>query len=395
MKVLLLAPQPFYQERGTPVAVKLLVETLCGAGHRIDLLTYHEGEDVHIDGLTVSRIRKPPFVTDVPIGFSWKKIICDLFLFLKMRQLLEQNKYHVIHAVEESILLTLMAPRKGKKLIYDMDSSMADQLIEKWRFLKPVKLVLSAFEGLAVRRSDVVLPVCKYLAEKAHDYAPDKAIQVLEDVPLTADRDTTNVEDLRSLFDITGILALYVGNLEHYQGVDLMLEAVAQIAKDSTLHLVIIGGKERDIVNYKLIAQDLDIAKYAHFLGPQPIAQLNGYLEQADILISPRIKGGNTPMKIYSYLASGKPIVATDIESHTQVLDDSCAMLAKAEPSEMASALQKLALDFELRGRIGRAGQRLAQDKYSREAYSKKLLHVYASLEGDEEPHGDGRFRLE
>ena len=46
MRILLMAPQPFYIERGTPIAVKLLARALCSAGHTVDLLTYHEGEDV-------------------------------------------------------------------------------------------------------------------------------------------------------------------------------------------------------------------------------------------------------------------------------------------------------------------------------------------------------------
>ena len=56
MNILLLAPQPFYQERGTPIAVRMLVETLCQAGNQVDLLTYHEGEDISLPGLKIYRI---------------------------------------------------------------------------------------------------------------------------------------------------------------------------------------------------------------------------------------------------------------------------------------------------------------------------------------------------
>ena len=50
MRILLVAPQPFYQERGTPIAVRMLVEVLCGQGHAVDLLTFHEGADLDIEG---------------------------------------------------------------------------------------------------------------------------------------------------------------------------------------------------------------------------------------------------------------------------------------------------------------------------------------------------------
>ncbi|MDD4350325.1 MAG: hypothetical protein PHF70_14545, partial [Opitutales bacterium] len=69
MRILLMAPHPFFQERGTPIACRLLCEALCESGHEVDLLTYHEGEDVVIPGLRIRRIPRIPFVKDIPIGF--------------------------------------------------------------------------------------------------------------------------------------------------------------------------------------------------------------------------------------------------------------------------------------------------------------------------------------
>ncbi|MBT7065178.1 MAG: glycosyltransferase, partial [Verrucomicrobia bacterium] len=63
MKILLLAPHPFYQERGTPIAVRLLAETLAADGHHVDLLSYHEGDNVTIHpGVTHHRAPAPPGV---------------------------------------------------------------------------------------------------------------------------------------------------------------------------------------------------------------------------------------------------------------------------------------------------------------------------------------------
>ena len=60
VNVLLLAPQPFYRERGTPIAVRLLAEELCSAGHAVDLLVYHAGEDISFPGLRLLRAAAPP-----------------------------------------------------------------------------------------------------------------------------------------------------------------------------------------------------------------------------------------------------------------------------------------------------------------------------------------------
>ena len=60
MKILFLAPQPFYTERGTPIAVRLAVASLCREGHQVDLLTYPEGEDIELPGMRLFRAGRPP-----------------------------------------------------------------------------------------------------------------------------------------------------------------------------------------------------------------------------------------------------------------------------------------------------------------------------------------------
>ena len=103
LKILLVAPQPFYVERGTPIAVRLLATTLCEFGHSVDLLAYHAGSEIQVPGLRIFRARRPPGVGHVPIGISWQKLVCDLFLVARMFGLLRRNRYDVVHAVEESL----------------------------------------------------------------------------------------------------------------------------------------------------------------------------------------------------------------------------------------------------------------------------------------------------
>jgi glycosyltransferase involved in cell wall biosynthesis len=382
MNVLLLAPHPFLQERGTPIAVKLLTETLCRAGYHVDVLTYHEGSDPGIQGLRILRIPKPPFIKNVPIGFSLRKIVCDLYLSVYMCALIKRNRYQVLHAVEESIFLALLVKPFAKlKIIYDMDSSMADQLIEKWKSLRIFAPLFYGFERWAVQTADVVLPVCKYLGDKVQKYAPQKTVCILEDVPLEPEQPAGIAEDLRQLLNVDGVLAMYVGNLEHYQGIDLLLEAAAIAKTQRNFHLVVIGGTGSDVAKYKARAEELGIYHAVHFLGARPVGRLSAYLSQADVLVSPRIKGQNTPMKIYSYLASGKPILATNIGSHTQVLSKTCAVLVEPNPSAMAEGLRVLLEQSHLRDELGSAGMLIAKLQYSRSAYEKKLTHVYAELD--------------
>jgi glycosyltransferase involved in cell wall biosynthesis len=382
MRLLLIAPQPFYQERGTPIAVKLLIETLCDSGYRVDLLTYHEGEDALIKGLKVFRIKPPAYVSHVPIGISWKKIVCDCYILLKMIHLLSKRNYAVVHAIEEAVFPALLLKRVFRyKLVYDMDSSMVDQIVDKYPLIRALSKPMQLFEKLVVQGADLVLPVCERLSMKIAAYAPQKMQCILHDVPLVCDKDESdNVENIRENLGIKGTVALYAGNLERYQGIDLLIEAYATLPIRENIHLVVIGGDEAKVRQYKISAAEKGTDDRIHFIGSRPLDHLFDYLTQADILVSPRLSGQNTPMKIYSYLASGKPILATDIPSHNQVLDSSCSVLVKPEPRAIAEGLLELAGNKNLRRHIGFAGKEVVEKRYSRPAYKEKLLSAYATF---------------
>ena len=384
MRVLLIAPQPFFVERGTPIAVKLLVETLCEMGHQVDLLTYQEGRDVEVPGLRIVRIPKLPGVRNIPIGFSWKKAVSDVFLFGRMAVLTSRNRYDVLHAVEESVFpAAILRFFFRHKLVYDMDSSLSDQLVEKWQGIKAFKPGMDAFESWALRRADLVLPVCPRLGERAGRSVPSERILVLEDIAFEPSESADGLEDLRQTHGVQGPLVLYVGNLEHYQGIDLLLESVVSVPKDLSFCLVVIGGTEKAIALYSRKAAQLGIGDRVRFGGPKSFGKLPYYLAQADILVSPRIKGENTPMKIYSYLASGKAVLATKILSHTQVLDSRSAMLVDTNAPAMAAGLTQLLEDPALREEIGRTGKSLATERYSLAAYKTKLREGYGRLSGN------------
>lgn len=382
MKILLVAPQPFYRERGTPMAVRLLVEQLCAFGHEVDLLVYHDGEDVQFPGLRLFRAGRPPGVGEVPIGISLRKLACDLWMVAALHRMLRRHRYDVIHAVEEMVFpAALMHRFYGARLVYDMDSSLSDQLTESWTLLRPLRRVFEAIERRFIWRSSLVLAVCEDLAAKVRPWLGDAPVIVLPDVPM-GDGALAAVEPLRNAGD-DRLVALYVGNLERYQGIDLLLESLAQLEEAAPLRTIVIGGTAKHVRHYQQRARTLGIPEgRLELLGARPVAQLGAYLQQADILVSPRTLGQNTPMKVYSYMQAGKAILATDIRSHTQALDASCAMLVAAEPAAMAEGFTRMLQDPALRLRLGQAAQERATREYSLPAYQRKLRLAYAGLQG-------------
>lgn len=382
MKILFLAPHPFFTERGTPIAVRLAVEALAKNGHQIDLLTYHEGADISVPGMRLIRIARPPGVKNVPIGFSVKKLICDAWLAISTYGLMLRHRYDVVHGVEESVFIALFArPFRRFKLVYDMDSLMADQIAEKWPKAGPILPLLYWFERLAMRRADLVLPVCEAIAVRARRVTDAGKVHLLPDVAFAAPETPTPAEDLRALCPAPDRpLALYVGNLEGYQGVGLLLDAMEVLSPQHRCNLIVIGGTPAMVEAHRATASAKGLDGDVRFLGQRSIDHLGDYLRQADILCSPRLKGVNTPMKIYSYMAAGKAILATDITSHSQVLDQSCAMLVAPTPHAVAAGLERLAEDTTLRETLGTASAKRAGNEYGLSAFEGRIERAYATL---------------
>jgi len=381
MKILLLAPHPFFSERGTPIAVRLAVEALCAMGHQVDLLTYHEGQDIEITGMRLVRISAPPGIRNIPIGFSVKKLVCDLWMAIAAYRLIFRNHYDVVHSVEESVFIALAARPFGKfRVVYDMDSLMADQIAEKWPKAGPIIPMLRWIERQAMSRADLVLPVCEAIAARARAATNPRLVHLLPDVAFPPPDNLANAEDLRTHCKLPGPLALYVGNLEGYQGVGLAMEALAAVPGAKRCNLIVIGGTPTMIDEHKKMAAAFGLHDNVIFLGQRPIALLGSYLRQADILCSPRLKGVNTPMKIYSYMAAGRAILATDIVSHTQVLNDECALLTAPTAAAMADGFMRLAGDETLRSRLGSAAATRATKEYGLDAFRARLQRAYADL---------------
>lgn len=381
LHILVIAPQPFFQERGTPIAVRLLVEELSGLGHRVDLLVYHEGEEIEIPGVTIHRSSAASYLNNIPPGFSWKKVLCDFRIYRKARELVAVQKYDVLHCVEESVFMAMRLQKKyGIPYVYDMDSSLSIQLIDKMPALKMIRPVIEGAEKGAVSGSSGIVAVCPALVDQARSYGPDVHITCLEDIDLQEESKEGD-EDLRQTLQIDDPLLIYVGNLERYQGIDLLLESIGELqARGVAAHLAVIGGSEEDVEHYRQRVGQLRIDSRVSFCGPRDLALLGYYLSQANILVSPRILGNNTPMKIYSYLGSGRPVLATALPTHTQVLTDEVARLCEPDSTSMADGLQYLLDNPEAGETLGRKGKQLVADNYSRPAYRKKLRDFYQEL---------------
>jgi glycosyltransferase involved in cell wall biosynthesis len=370
----MLAPEPFFEPRGTPFSEYHRLRALTELGHHVDLVTYPFGADVEMPNLRIIRCVKPPFITRVGVGPSAAKLVLDAFLTVTILRQARRQRYDAIHSHEEMGFLGVwLARRLGIPHLYDMHSSLPQQLTNfSYARSAVLRRAFEAMEHRTIFGSDVVITICQDLYDRVQAMgAGDRAILIenvmggdVEDPPLVT------ASSLRSRWGIApdAPLVLYTGTFEPYQGLDMLMEAMAIVARQRPdVRLLVVGGRDEQVTEAKAKAAAMQTP--AIFTGYQPARDIPAYVEACDILASPRIKGTNTPLKIYSYLRAGKPIVATNLLTHTQVLDDSIALLASPEPSAFAAGIERLLADPALRARIADAAVERARTRYSRESY--------------------------
>jgi glycosyltransferase involved in cell wall biosynthesis len=105
------------------------------------------------------------------------------------------------------------------------------------------------------------------------------------------------------------------------------------------------------------------------------------FMAAASVLVSPRVKGINPPGKLFSYLNSGRPIVATDREVHTQFLTSACAILTAPDPEAFAQGILAALLDPDRAARLTREAKHVLATDYSAEARSAAYTELLALID--------------
>jgi glycosyltransferase involved in cell wall biosynthesis len=383
MRILMLAPEPFFEPRGTPFSEYHRIKALLELGHSIDLVTYPFGADVDLPGLRIFRSVRPPFLRRVRIGPSPTKLLLDGLLVVTALRRARAARYDLIHSHEEAGWLGVwLARRLGIPHLYDMHSSLPQQLsnfsVAHGRLLRRA---FERFERATIAGSEVVITICQDLQDVVTRLGYGDRAVLIENVmggQVDAPPSLT-AREVRERFGLTDghLVALYTGTFEPYQGLDLLIGAAARLRdRYPALRVLVVGGDPSQVDAARARAAQAPVT----FAGRQPAADIPAYIEACDILVSPRITGTNTPLKIYGYLRSGKPIVATDLLTHTQVLDPSVARLVPPSEEGLAEGLARLIDGPDERRRLADAAATLARERYSRESYVARTREAYARL---------------
>jgi len=386
LRVLMVAPQPFFRARGTPFSVLHRVRALLEAGHRVDLLTYPFGEDIDLPGLRILRAYRPPFVRDVKIGPSFAKLVLDVPLYFATVKALRTGSYDVLHSHEEAAFFGMRLARKyGLRHVYDMHSSLPNQLRNFRAYdFGAIRAIFQWLENRALQTSDGVITICAELADIAMSQGKSDAHAMIEN---TADDSKVFGQgdgDVRLELGLQGKrIVLYTGTFEPYQGLDMLLRGFARVReRHPDAHLLLVGGTLSQVDSYGRLAGSLGIGDSVTLVGTVHPSRIPSFLRAAELIVSPRSRGTYTPLKIYNYMRSHRPLVATDLYTHTQTLDSNVALLVPPNEEGVAFGIESIFTDAALGRRLAQAAADRVEQEYSDEVYMSKVADFYERLTG-------------
>jgi glycosyltransferase involved in cell wall biosynthesis len=361
------------------MAVLAMVRALADLGHAIDLLTYPQGDPAPVAG--VRHLRSLPLpVGRVRPGPSLAKLALDVPFMVEAWARVAFGRYDVVHAVEEAAhLVAPLARLLGRTFVMDVDSSVPDQLrYSGFATRGPLLWAAESLERRALRQAQAVITVCRSLTEGVRARAPGATVFQVEDPPLvdtSAPPSAADVATLRAALGLApGPVALYSGNFEPYQGVELLVDAAARVPEAS---FVFMGG---DGPSVDALRARVAPGARCVFTGTRPPTDLPAFLALADVLVSPRLRGTNTPFKVYSYMAAGRPIVATRIPTHTQLLDDTLAYLVEPSAEGLAEGIREALTHRVDAGVRATRARSLLEREYSPRRFREKVAQAYAHV---------------
>lgn len=384
MRILQIVTVPFFAPRGTSFSALQRTQVLASLGHSIEILAYPLGEDVHLEGVRIHRVPRIPGVRSIPMGPSFKKLILDLLLTLKTAWWLGvRGPWDAVHVHEEAAFwVAMMKPLHRGPVLYDMHSSLVEQL-SNFGYSESGWLhrIMAAFEIRALKRATGVIIICPELEGVVRRHAPEVPVQLIENLPVTWDLPKPTEEEMDALRRRFGLQAhrtiLYTGTFGRNQGLDLAIEAMTRVSDAiPRVRLMLVGGTGEDFRRLRDLVRARGVEPVVTLAGPQPYRDMPALMEIADVLLSPRTSGTNTPLKIYTYLAAGKPIVATDLRTHTQVLSEETARLVEPRAGAIADGIIDLLSDPERSEALARAAKSVAERRYGIDAYTEQVERI-------------------
>lgn len=380
----MLAPTPFFADRGCHVRIYEEARTLMARGHQVRIVTYHLGRDMA--GIPTDRTLRVPWYTKLSAGPSWHKPYLDILLCgtaLRAARRLRPDLIHA-HLHEGAFFGVFLKKLLGVPLLFDCQGSLTMELADHG-FVREGSLLYRFFallEGWINRSADAIVtssgPGRADLVTK-WGVPPAKVTALMDGVDTAVFRPHDRTEVRRRLGIAPDVpLAVYLGVLNRYQGIDLLLSAMVILkSQGSPLRLLAMGFPEK---GYRQKARDLGIADMVTFTGRIDYGKAPLYLSAGDMAVSPKVSLTEANGKLFNYMACGLPTIAFDTPVNREILGEAGIYARYGDAADLAAHLAGLAGDAAARAERARLARERAEREHSWQARAGILEAVYRRM---------------
>lgn len=384
LRVLMIAPTPYFADRGCHVRIYEEARALTELGHEVRIATYHLGRDM--PGIPTLRTPRVPWYKKLSAGPSWHKPYLDILLFFTALRAARAFRPDVIHAhLHEGafigLLLKMLIP---VPLVFDCQGSLTAEMIDHG-FIRRGSLLFRLFaclERFINRRADAIVtssgPGARTLSAE-WGVSGERVLSLIDGVNAEEFRPLPREEARRALHlppDVT--IAVFLGVLNRYQGVDLLLESIRILrGKGSPVHFLVMGFPEEE---YRRTAEQMGIGESVTFTGRVEYARAPLYLSAGDIALSPKISRTEANGKLFNYMACGLPTVVFDTPVNREILGDAGVYAAHGDPADFAARIEMLVNDRALRDMLAVRLAEMAVTEHSWLARGRTLIGLYRRL---------------
>ena len=384
LRVLMLAPTPFFADRGCHVRIYEEARALQELGNSVEIVTYHIGRD--LPGITTHRIAAVPWYSKLEAGPSWHKPYLDILLFFKALSVARRFKPDLIHAhLHEGAFVGILLKKILRiPLLFDCQGSLTGEIIDHG-FVSKGSFAAAFFgwiESFINKSVDTIITSSTPAADELVKNwgVPKASVAAVTDGVNTDEFFPSDKSVARKKLDlpVDVPVAAFLGLFNRYQGVDLLLEVISLLKKrGNRIHFLLMGfpdGKYRE----RALTEGID--DMITFTGKVDYAQAPLYLAAADVALSPKISLTEANGKLFNYMACGLPSLVFETPVNREILGDTGTYASFADPLDFADKLTALLADATRCAELGRLSRKKALEEHSWKSRGKILLEVYLRI---------------
>jgi len=380
----MLAPTPYFSDRGCHVRIYEEAGALTRLGHEVCIVTYHLGRDM--PGIRVVRIPQIPWYQKLEAGPSWHKPFLDILLLFKSYVTARKFRPHLIHAHlhEGTLLGYILKLTLSMPLLFDYQGSLSGESLNHG-FFRDGSLLHRLFacmeRGIDHCADFIITSSAEGRSELVKDWgiAPERVNTLLDGVDTDIFKPNSRSEARREL----GIaedaqVVAYLGLFNRYQGVDMLLDVILRIrSKIAGVHFLLMGFPDEE---YRRRAVEMGIDDLITFTGRVPYDRAPFFLSAGDLAVSPKLARTEANGKLFNYMACGLPTVVFDSEVNREILGDDGIYAEYGSASSLAECIIATLHDGGLMVELGQRARKRAVEVHSWDTRASQMVRIYQNL---------------